>query len=993
MEEEKTIRMAGERLDIQTLQCNVSTAVSSALQTAVRTRKNDGESDLIEADSSCFVIKGRPYHRIRNLSSGSGEAQVFLVRSSEEELYVLKLYYPKYSPQEELLKIIWNMDFEMIVQLKDYGVIMIDGAQRSYELMEYLQGGTLSEYRLNGDEEQFRRIALSAAAALAYCHANRILHKDIKPGNFFFRDTAHTSLVLGDFGISSLWTTEGTMRTTQARTPVFASPEMYVDVIDGEVELTPGSDYYSLGLTLLCVWLGRNPFPKDEREMMRMKNEGRIPELNTLPPAVRQIIRGLTAAHPDRRWTLDEVERWFRGEEVPVDESSYYLRYKSFVVDPEQNLVAADVKELVALLYDKRVLGIRYLYSKRISRWLEECGNSKLSVILDDIVERRFPVDQELGLTAAIYALDAEFPYYDVKGRPCRTVPEITLAVLNHSDEYVRLLQNPDDQLYIWLEMHEEIDRIRLSRYFKGQDGRRAVAMFLYEIDVTLPFLDEIPSSTVEEIVWAFGHGPCSEDQWESLTDGRLLAWMNVHESKVLCEAVRLLTEGKTYSENLAWQVLYTIDRQCAFDLREARTAEAVAQLLNRVLQINQSSDIATFTDALSDFISPEGKLHFYAAMRGWTDVLEWQNRYMDVKSPEVRKRLGFYDVRVAAYKLCAAMGVDPVYEIREGDEVVCEICQVEDLEQVDRTIVCRALRKGSLREWLAVKYHENPFAVFEKEYDYEYALQEFLDKVGAYNPGDPYYKRFVDAKEQTVKRYEDTEHLWYKARWKERVLITGFTALSGLLATLILILGIPDRNLFMDYVWYAVWIPLAFCSFLIFTFRGHHFVNYGIAFALMMGVGGVLLAAVPVYALKWCYAVAPDWITVLLAVFVGLYWLAAMLLGCKSSTRQLQDFEGAFENKDEISTRLLEPLYYTFKTRSYKYRGSKFGLLDDIAAEVKFTEKDVFVHYVSWIMLMIVMTGVFIWFHPALMGHKVPGKDHWKEQVHEVIDQIKDVK
>lgn len=993
MEEEKTIRMDGAVRDDRTIRMDAPAAVSSTSRTTERTQENGEEKDLIEADSSCYVIKGRPYHRVRSLSAGSGEAQIFLVQSPEEDLYVLKLYYPKYNPEEKLLQIIWNMDFEMIVRLKDYGVMTIDGAERSYELMEYLEGGTLAEYRLNGDEEQFKRIALSAAAALAYCHTNRILHKDIKPGNFFFRDTKHTSLVLGDFGISSLLTENETMRTTQARTPVFASPEMYVDVIDGEVELTPGADYYSLGLTLLYVWLGRNPFPKDEREMMRMKNEGRIPELNTLPPAVRQIIRGLTAARPDRRWTFDEVERWFRGEEVPVDESSYYLRYKSFVVDPEQNLVAADVKELAALLYERRTLGVRYLYSKRISRWLEECGNSKLSVILDDIVERRFPIDQELGLSAAIYALDAEFPYYDVKGRPCRTIPEITLAILSHSDEYVRLLQNPDDLLYIYLEMHEDIDRVRLSRYFKGQDDRRAIAMFLYEIDETLPFLEGIPSFTVEEIVRAFGYERCTEDQWQSLTDGRLLAWMNVHESKVLCEAVRLLTEGKPHSEDLAYQVLYTIDRQCAFDLREARTPEAVAQLLNRALQLNQASDTATFTLALADFVSPEGKLHFYAAMRGWTDVLELQDHYLDVNAPEMRKRLGFYDIRVAAYKLCAALKCDPVYEIKEGDELVYEVSTVEDLEQIDKAVVCRALRKDSLRAWLAVKYHENPFAVFDKEYGYEYALEEFLNKVGTYYPRDPHYKRFVEAKEQTVKRYKDTEHMWHKARWKERTLITVFTALSGLLMALILMLGITNKALFMEYVWFAVWLPLAFCSFLIFTFRGHHFVNYGIAFALMMGVGGVLLAAVPVYVLKWCYAAAPAWLTVLLAVFVGLYWLAGMLLGRKNSTKQLQDFESVFGNKEDINTRLLEPLYYTFKTKSYKYRGSKLGLLDDVAAEVKFTEKDVSVHYMSWILLMVVMLGVFIWFHPALMGHQVPSKGNWKGRAYEVIEQIKDVK
>ena len=116
-----------------------------------------------------FLLKGRMYRSIKCLSDNSGEAQVFLVEG-EEGQRVLKVYYPNFTIKKTLMRIIQNIGMEMIVRIYDYGKTYVDGKNRDYELMEYLRGGSLNSYDLDGDFNQFRRIALQAAAALAYCH-------------------------------------------------------------------------------------------------------------------------------------------------------------------------------------------------------------------------------------------------------------------------------------------------------------------------------------------------------------------------------------------------------------------------------------------------------------------------------------------------------------------------------------------------------------------------------------------------------------------------------------------------------------------------------------------------------------------------------------------------------------------------------------------------------------------------------------------------------
>ena len=578
--------------ELRTFRATTRQNLHTSTDSTIRTFKDEAGPNRSDKEGNTFTLKGLQYRNIRCLSDSSGEAQIFLVTRDDKE-YVLKVYYPSFDVNKKLLQTVRSFDFEMIVRLYDFGKTYVEGKHRSYELMEYLKGGTLNKYTLGNDLNKFRRIALQGAAALSYIHNNNILHKDIKPSNFFFRDEMHEELVLGDFGISSMLEKDGKAhRTTQARTPIYAAPEMYSDVIDGVVELTPAADYYSLGMTLFALWLGENPMSSNERVMMRQKNEGRLPRLNELPEMVKRIVQGLTAVNPLSRWGYEEVEKWFLGEEVSVDISSPFLKYKNFIVDPDRNLVADNVHELIPLLVENEKLATGYLYNGRISQWLESCGNMKLATVVKDIVVNKYPVDQHAGLMAAVYAMEPTYPYKDAGGNLCDDVHSVAISMLSYIERYSVLLRNPNDTLFLYLEHHSKCNVDRLRSYFNNEldedrkiDYRVAVIRSVYEIDKEIPFLPKYPSSNISQIIHSFGYEQIGEDEWRSLTDGRLLSWMYSHEDVMACESLKILTKDQPHSQALAYKVLYNLDRNAAYDLRSAYTPEDVGKLLAARLQ------------------------------------------------------------------------------------------------------------------------------------------------------------------------------------------------------------------------------------------------------------------------------------------------------------------------------------------------------------------------------------------------------------------------
>lgn len=991
----KTI-VTTDRIRTHRVQLNQeSPAVANTGDGTLRTLRNVGRGADQEQSSSNFVLKGVSYNKVKCLSDSSGEAQIFLVENGEGVEFVLKVYYPNFDVNKKLLQTIRTFDFELIVKLYDFGKTYVEGKHRYYELMEYLRGGTLNQFRLEGDLGLFRRLALQGAAALAYCHNNNILHKDIKPSNFFFRDDSHEELVLGDFGISSMLEKDGkSHRTTQARTPIYAAPEMYSDVIDGVVELTPAADFYSLGMTLFALWLGENPMSSNERVMMRQKNEGRLPRLNELPETVRRIVQGLTAVNVMSRWGYEEVEKWFLGEDVAVDISSPFLRYKNFIVDPDRNLVADNVHELIPLLVENERLAVGYLYNGRISQWLESCGNMKLATVVKDIVVNKYPVDQHAGLMASVYAMEPTYPYKDAVGNLCDDVHSVAISLLSYQDKYSVLLRNPNDSLFLYLESHAACDVDRLRSYFKIDDGqaepdyRVAILRSVYEMDKDIPFLSRYPSSTIEQIVHSFGYEQLSEDEWHSLTDGRLLSWMYSHEDVMACEALRIMTQGQKYSESLAYKVLYNIDRDAAYDLRLADTPEKVGRQLAERLKNAEHLNMEDFEREMRDFVEPDGRFSYFAQLHGWIPLQAEASRTFDTKSEENRERLGAYDIKTAVYRFCRILGVTPSYLLPDGTELTDGL----QIDHSQNSQMRSELRNGSFSQWLSVFYHEDPSRDFEEEFSYERELEKWLMVLGEIDMSNQYYRRFVDARESTQSKMEGVRKGWKHAKRKEQTWRIIFYSLCGIWAFLVLVFGVTGRDFLLRNAFVTIALPLGGMSAFIIATRAY-FRGYGFVLSLLWGGLGAISSYIPITILRFLNGSYPSWFNVAIILMTAVY----MLICHMTDFRGDQKADNKLINEvldDDIQSSLIEPLIYTFKTKSFRYKGSKFGLLDNVSDQVRSVSGESVLHYVFWSLMVAMLVVEFVVFSPSLLNVRNPNLDgKWKLQPHKVIKQLeKDV-
>jgi len=446
-------------------------------------------SSGITLPSSTIILNGQTYKIVKAITKATGEAEVYLLEKDNQKT-VFKYYYPNFKPKDDLLKQLKGLHNDNTIDLIDYGYYH----DRFFEILEYAEGGSLAAIQEDGtykyipmkDIHRVRQILKEIVNALSWCHTKRIIHRDLKPENIFFKNPDGTEVLIGDFGISSLLD-EGLSKrlTNQARTEIYAAPELYQS-IGGKTIISKGVDYYSLGITLLFVWQAKDPFEGlKSLAIMRIKLEGKVYIPEEIPEELINLIKGLITVEPSKRWGYEEVQKWLKGEHVPVYHKIVKTKYPDFhfgVIAGEDIIINAPA-ELSELLEKYPEQGKKHLYKGTIQRWVENV-NQSLYVEVREIVEDDYPQDHDAGLTKAIYILDPMKNYKTFAGTECRTAEEIGDAIERESSYYRSLLtQKKHADLFLFLEARgarSEADTFR--KYAQAFSPEKAFHTIILEL-------------------------------------------------------------------------------------------------------------------------------------------------------------------------------------------------------------------------------------------------------------------------------------------------------------------------------------------------------------------------------------------------------------------------------------------------------------------------------------------------------------------------------
>ena len=268
------------------------------------------------------------YNIIAKLQTQSGESVIYLAMPDQNvsETHnisinapvVVKVYKRKNAVSHEVLERLSKLKSPNIVEIIDYG------EYNGYPCIILPQFVNHSLHGTKLSFEQIRDIVVpDVINGLKYLHSQGIIHRDIKPGNMMVtNDGNHIQII--DFGISeALETGASVVMTKKGLTRDYCAPE----ALSGS--WIEESDYYSFGISLYEIFKGETPFGNNisSEEYAAYASISNIPFSDDFPKALVNLIKGLTykdisnrndLSNPNRRWTWREVEKWCKGESVPV---------------------------------------------------------------------------------------------------------------------------------------------------------------------------------------------------------------------------------------------------------------------------------------------------------------------------------------------------------------------------------------------------------------------------------------------------------------------------------------------------------------------------------------------------------------------------------------------------------------------------------------------------------------------------------------------------
>lgn len=235
--------------------------------------------------------------QLRQYLGSSESAAVFLTDSTDRHSRTAQIAAIKFIPanqgaahsQLSLWNIATKLSHPHLIGIFNAGQCRLDDSEFIYVVMEYAEenlGQIIPERALTPAET--REMLAPALDVLGYLHAKGFVHGRIKPANIM---AVNDQLKLSSDGLSSVRGIAGTSPR---------KPGIYDSLEAARGPLTPASDVWSLGMTLVEVLTQRPPIAGNDRQAGPL-----VPE--TLPAPFFEIVKNCLVVDPEKRWGIAEI--------------------------------------------------------------------------------------------------------------------------------------------------------------------------------------------------------------------------------------------------------------------------------------------------------------------------------------------------------------------------------------------------------------------------------------------------------------------------------------------------------------------------------------------------------------------------------------------------------------------------------------------------------------------------------------------------------------